>query len=127
MPAVGHEATEGFQRKAVAVMVEIQKDRGIGSQGDQRITHREDIPFAPADVLKQQPRPVAAKPCVPQGKAYRLLRRERQSDTPEDQTAKDQAEAKAFPSESAKRRRLARIIRATRAMATPRITRLAGR
>ena len=127
MPAVGHEPTEGFQRKAVAVMVEIQEDRGIRRQGHQRIAHREDIPLAPTDVLQQQPRPVAPKPGVPQRKAKALLRRQRQSHTPEDQTAKDQAEAKAFPSESAKRRRLARIIRATRAMATPRITRLAGR
>ena len=133
------------------VEIHIQQDQHIGRQRYQRVIGREDIGRFSANVLQEQARPPAPKAGVPQGYAqaprlrielriglrellrYRLRTSLRRQVRPEEQqnTSKGaqpvQAGAKAFPSESAKRRRDERIIRATRAMATPRITKAAGR
>lgn len=127
MAALGQQTAKCRKGEAVAVMVEIEQDHGIRCQRHQRIADRQDIVPTPPDIMQQQARPVASQTAVPQRDPDRGLRRRSARNQTEQKRRNNQAEAKAFPSESAKRRRLLRIIRATRAIATPRITRLAGR
>lgn len=92
---------------------------------NQGIADAQDIGFLTPDVRQQQAGAVPSKVRMENGQPQGL-RAGREGSKDAEEKRRDQAAAKAFPSLSAKRRRLARIMRATRAMAVPRITRLAG-
>ncbi len=151
-PTLGQERGEGPQGQKVTVMVDIEQHDGIGGQRHQGVAGGQDIRRAPPDIAQQEAGTVAPEAGVPEGQPQRfgaagqgggeeqqaeeeaggpvaasVSRAAQRIRVPGRAAARSaQAVAKALPSESAKRRRLARIIRATRAMATPRITRLAG-
>ena len=130
---------EGFQGGIVQVIVDAQQEQDVRARRENRITRREDIMLLSADIAQEQPRTIAPQPalhdCQTQGVSHRGTRydqgqdqQQRYGNRPRQRgCARYQAVAKALPSVSAKRRRLARIIRATRAIATPRIIRLAGK
>ena len=122
-PGRCQEVGKSGQGQPVEIVIQVQQQQHIGPCGNDRIAGSQNIGRSLPNVAQQQAGAVAAKIGVKQRNPQRvgLCGQGKQ-----DQQRGDQAAAKAFPSLSAKRRRLARIIRATRAMATPRITRLAG-
>ena len=110
-----------------------QKDIGIqrhGHPGDGGDLRRPAI----GQILDQQPRPLAVQRDVPGGKAQCLGREDRRKQRQKKGGAEDQNSSSSSSAGRARaassasfRSRLVRIMSAIRAMATPRISRLAGR
>lgn len=127
MAGFGEKCCKGAKRNGVQIVIEAQKKQNIGACADNCIAGGKDVGRGAADVAQQQAGAIATQIGVEDREAEGLGGgRGRGEDQADKCDQADQAVAKALPSESAKRRRLARIIRATRIMATPRIIRLTG-
>jgi hypothetical protein len=126
---VGQQA---LQRHAAPVIIDRGQQHHIGIKRRQHPQHRLDLRvLPPKDVAHQKPRPLAVKPDIPGGDLQRFCGKRRRAARRPAAPARSAAVATGLglpcPTRRPQPRRFERIMAAIRAMATPRITRLAGR